>query len=553
MALVGESPGGRRAAILRRAGLPVLATALALTGIARAQDVQPDSVGHLVEGLPVARIEIVVRNIYDPLPESRLRGVYRLANALHIKTRESTLREYLLFRPGQPYLERDARETERILRGLSILRPQSLSARREGDSVVVRVETRDAWSTSPEFNIESGGGDVFGAVGLVEKNLLGFGKRVAFSYREDPSGISRSIGYSDPNVVGSRIHLEIGGGNGSEGARNQFRVGVPFYSESVPLTYGFSFNRSTSVARLYEDNAEVANFDRRVEQTESWFGRGRRLGTRVVRVVGSFTTLDRRFGPSRVEPGAPEEFEGGEENLDVRRLAVEVSLWRPRFFSKRGIEGLGDVEDFDLGQSVSITTGFSPKFFGSTFDEGFVRARIEAGGQLRGALFGKILADAETRIRDEPLETILRTEGRAYLQQGPYQTSVIAAYGVAGIQVVRDFQVILGGLNGLRAYPVNALAGQQAWRFNAEHRWLLARDWMQFFSFGTAAFYDLARTWGPGSASELWHQDAGIGLRLSLPRSGLDDVARIDIAWPLSPSIDGRRDPVFSFGSKQAF
>lgn len=536
--------------------VPPLVLAVALlagAGTARAEDVTPDSIGYDVEGLPIARIEIVAHNIYDPLPTGRLRGLYRVANSLHVRTRESTVRDYLTFRPGEPYREQDARETERILRHHAFLRPRSLSAHREGDSVVVRVETRDAWSTTPEFNIESGGGEIFGAVGLVEKNLLGFGKRFGFVYREDPIGVSRAISYDDPNVRGSRIQLQVAAGNGSEGANQGFYVGVPYFAQEVRFSYGASWSRSTSVARLFQDDDVVAEFDRRVEKSDVWFGRGRKIGSRVVRVTGSFTSLDRRFGPSRVEPGAPEEFEGGEENLDVRRLAVEVKLWRPRFVVKQGIEGLGDMEDFDIGQSVAITTGFSPKFLGSTFDEGFVKARLEAAGQPLGAIFGSIALDAESRLRDEPLETLLSADGRAYLQSGPAQTSVVAAHGVAGLHTVRDFQLRIGGLNGLRAYPVNALAGQQVWRFNAEHRWLMARDWMQMFSFGAAAFYDLARTWGPGAVLQEWNHNAGIGLRFSLPRIGLDDVARIDVAWPISPSIDGRRDPVFSFGSRQAF
>ena len=537
----------------RRAVPPLLLAMLGIAGAAQAQSLDPDSIGHSVEGLPIARVEVVARNIYDPVPSGRLNGLYRLANTLHARTRDGTLRQYVLLRPGEPYREEDARETERILRRLEILRPQRLSAHREGDSVVVRVETRDTWSTSPEFNIENSTGEIFGSIGLVEKNLLGFGKRLGFSYREDPTGVSRSVSFGDPSVMGTRIRLELRAANGSEGANQSVSAGVPYFAQNATYSYGGSWGRSTSIARLWQDNEQVAEFDRRVERGEFWFGRGHKVDSRVVRVTGSFTTLDRRFGPSRVQPGAPEEFEGGEENLHLRRVALEVRVWQPHFVVKHWIEGMGDVEDFDLGQSIAIMGGYAPVFFGSTDDEGYLKARLEVAAQPHRSLFGWAGLEAESRIQDEPIETILRADGRAYLQQGPFQTSVIAAHAVAGLQVVRDFQVIIGGLNGLRAYPVNALAGQQAWRFNAEHRRMLARNWLQLVSFGAAGFYDLARTWGPGSASDEWHHDAGLGLRIALPRAGLDDVARIDVAWPISPSIDGRRDPVFSFGSRQAF
>jgi hypothetical protein len=40
---------------------------------------------------------------------------------------------------------------------------------------------------------------------------------------------------------------------------------------------------------------------------------------------------------------------------------------------------------------------------------------------------------------------------------------------------------------------------------------------------------------------------------MSLPRLAPSQVIRIDVAWPILPSRDGRRDPVVSFGSRLAF
>jgi hypothetical protein len=45
----------------------------------------------------------------------------------------------------------------------------------------------------------------------------------------------------------------------------------------------------------------------------------------------------------------------------------------------------------------------------------------------------------------------------------------------------------------------------------------------------------------------------GFGLRVSLPRSALNRVARFDVAWPVAPARPGVRQAVFSFGSSQAF
>lgn len=506
-----------------------------------------------IDGLPIRRVEVVPRNIYDPVPPGRLRALYRIANRLHVRTRASTIRQQLLFAPGEPWSHARGRETARLLRGLDILEPVRLDAVRRGDSVDVLIETRDTWTTSPEFNIESGGGMVFGAVSLVERNLLGMGKLAFATYREDPVAISRSLGYGDPAVLGTRARLSVAGATGSGGASQSVSLGVPFYAEDTRYSYGFDWNRRTYVARLFEQGREAANFDARHEAVQVYWGRGMKSPAGIVRLVASFSFQDRRFGPSRLEPGAPPDFAGDEENLKIHRLSGEMRVWRPDFIERTGVDRIEGIEDFDLGPSVRLIGGVSPEFLGGTADEGYAAARVDAGVRAGDAAFGLLHVDLSTVLRHQPRESIGKLEARWITQAVPRQTQVLALSGVVGARVPRDFQTIVGGLNGLRAYPVHALAGREVWRFNAESRWIAGRNYYQLFSLGAAVFYDAARAWGPGSGGVGWFHDAGVGLRISLPRSALDRIARLDVAWPISPTRDGRRNPFFSFGSSQAF
>ncbi len=69
----------------------------------------------------------------------------------------------------------------------------------------------------------------------------------------------------------------------------------------------------------------------------------------------------------------------------------------------------------------------------------------------------------------------------------------------------------------------------------------------------SVSFVDGARGWGSGAEGTRWFHDAGIGLRIAPPRAAIGPVIRADIAWPLSPTRDGRREAVLSIGSSQAF
>ena len=68
--------------------------------------------------------------------------------------------------------------------------------------------------------------------------------------------------------------------------------------------------------------------------------------------------------------------------------------------------------------------------------------------------------------------------------------------------------------------------GTEVWRLNGEVRYAALREYLHLVSFGAAAFWDSGRAWGPGAELEPWHHDAGFGVRISLPHSTVNTVAR---------------------------
>jgi hypothetical protein len=504
------------------------------------------------DGLAIARVDILTRNIFDPLPPGPLEPLYRLANRLHVRTRSRTVREQLLFAPGEPWSESRRAETARALRNLDYIEPRRVEGRRVGDSVAVTVETRDSWTTSPELNLERGGGEQFGTIGLAERNLLGLGKSVSLSYHEDPTGISRGLSFTDPMVLGSHLRLRYSASAGAGGATDVLSLGLPFYAEDTPWSYGASWRRTSSVARLFQRASETASLDERIGELEVSVGRSLLHDGTVARLVGSYLEYDRDLGPSRLAPGAPPEFAGDAEHLRLRRLSGELSVWRPRYIEREDVDRIGHVEDFDIGTAVGIKLGVSPQFVGSTADEGYARLRADAGAETPVG-FGYVHGSASMRLRRVPIEIVRQADARWFIASRTGHVLVLAAHGVAGSRVARDFQAVVGGLSALRAYPVQALAGRELVRLNVEQRWILGRNYWDLVSIGTAAFWDVARAWGPGAAGTDWFNAAGFGLRLATPHTALGPVVRMDVAWPISPTRDGRREPVFSFGSSQAF
>jgi hypothetical protein len=506
------------------------------------------------EGAMIRSVEVRSLSIFDPLPAGRFRGFYRTLNKLHVRTRPATVRSQLLVAPGQVWAADRVIESQRLLRNLEYIEPDPIYSSLVNDSVDVRVVTHDQWTTQPELNLERGGGRTYGSVGFTERNLLGLGLGLAFAFREEPTGRTRSAAVNGRRLFGSQLEGQFQAGTGTGGVSNSVYLRDPFRALDDERSWTVSASRSSADQQLFKSGSLAATFPFEFKQTQLEYAIGKRYSDGLVRRFAfGLMRFDRRYGVTVPEPGVPIAFPAGVEEVKLRWALARVTFWKPRFIERRGIELFDPVEDFDVGSLVSMESGLALRALGSTADEGLARLRLESGRETRRFGFGTLRGRLSTRIRGGPRETLAHLDARWVQQPARDIAVVFAALGEAADRAPREVQSVVGGLNGLRAFPVQALAGTQLWRFNAETRWVAARNVWALASVGGAVFLDAARAWGPGGDREPWHHDAGFGLRLSFPHASLHQVARFDIAFPLSPSRDGRREPVFSFGSSQAF
>jgi hemolysin activation/secretion protein len=106
-----------------------------------------------------------------------------------------------------------------------------------------------------------------------------------------------------------------------------------------------------------------------------------------------------------------------------------------------------------------------------------------------------------------------------------------------------ELQLMLGGDNGLRGYPLRYQAGASRALFTLEERYYTSWQPLKLFNVGAAAFLDVGRVWGEdayAASPRGWLGDVGIGLRLGSARSSEGNVLHIDLAAPLdrTPGLD---------------
>ena len=506
------------------------------------------------EGATIRRVDIRCMSIFDPVPEGRFSPVYSSANRLHVRTRQATVRSQLLIAPGQVWTADKIYESQRLLRDLEYIEPEVIRSRLVDDSVDVLVITHDQWTTQPELNVERGGGVTYGSVGLTERNMMGLGLGVSLAFRSEPIGRSRSLDLTGERLFGTQLEAAVKASTGTAGVANSYFVLDPFRSLDDTRSWTTSWSRANVTQYLYENGLVSATFPFQQRMAQAAYAWGMRTTDGVVhRVAVGLGMHDRIYGPTEFSPLSTIDVPAGEEELRLRWGSVRYTLWRPHYVERKGIELMDPVEDYDLGERMSLEGGLAMRAFGSTADEGIAKAQLDAGHETRRFGFGFLQSRFSTRLRRVPVETLAQIDGRWIQQPSPDLALVVAGHGEVAADAPREVQSVVGGLNGLRAYGVQALAGTQIWRFNGEARWVAARDVFEIASVGAATFVDAARAWGTGSDAAPWHHDAGLGLRLSFPHASLHQVARFDVAFPLSPTRDGGRSPVFSFGSSQAF
>src|SRR4029079_1455477 len=127
-------------------------------------------------GARIGEIRLNARQLFDTEHEDEDTSMARVANRLHISTRESTIEDQLLCKSGDLYRATLLQESARILRDTRYLRDAQVRPVAYHDGVVdIEVTTQDVWTLNPGITFGRKGGANTGGFELEELNFLGTG------------------------------------------------------------------------------------------------------------------------------------------------------------------------------------------------------------------------------------------------------------------------------------------------------------------------------------------------------------------------------------------
>lgn len=493
-------------------------------------------------GARIGKIVLLKENVFDPSQPEEDKWLYRLANSWHIVTRDSVIRQQLLFREGDPYSKRLLNESARLLRENAYLYTATVEPLRYEDGIVdVVVRTRDLWTLMPGASISRSGGENQWRVTLSEKNLLGRGMRVRLSHEEDVDRAATTFEFSDRNFGHSWVSVMLGLSDKSDGSTYLLNVERPFYALDARWSAGFNFRNDDREDRLYELGEEVAEYRHESDYFKLFGGWSNGLENGWVRRWTAGVVYDNQEFSEVAMPEFPAAVP------DDRRLVypyLALELLEDDFEVTANREQIGRPEDFYMGRRLTASLGYAAEAFGS--DRNSVVYALEASrgyGQISSkALLLSAMASGRVDGGDA-VNTVTEVAARFYNQISNKRLFFMTLDAKAGHDLDLENPIELGGDTGLRGYPLRYQAGDASLLFTIEQRYYT--DWYPFrlFRIGGAVFADIGRTWGenPVGADSLgWLKDVGFGLRFGPTRGGDHKVIHLDVAFPLDgdPSID---------------
>jgi len=506
-------------------------------------------------GAVIGSITILNGDVFDTsLPEEN-RPLFRLANKLHIETRPEVVRSQLLFKEGDRYSVSTLRESERILRSNNYLFDARIAPVAYHDGVVdLEVRTRDVWTLKPAFNFGRKGGKNESSFEFEESNLLGLGKQIDLSHSRDVDRDSNLIHYRDPHLFGSWNRLDVAYSSNSDGKLRKFRLDRPFYSLHTPWSAGIDLADWNRIDSRYDLGEVVDKFRHEEQSAEVFGGWSAQLSDSWIRRLTVGLSYQRDRFEAANDPAAAV--------LPMNRKLVypfmELQLLQDAYEERRNQDQIERTEDFYAGTSLRLRLGYASESFGSDRNAILLDAAASRsfgfGDDLKHTLV--LSADAATRIEQSELRNAQLTgTARFYWRFSARHLFYALVSSTVSDELDADRQILLGGDNGLRGYPLRYQDGTASALLTLEHRIYTKYYLFRLFNVGGAVFFDMGRTWGRGNAggaSQGLLKDVGVGLRLGSSRSAFGNVIHIDLAMPLDgdDSIDNLQLLV---GTKRSF
>ncbi|MDD2630857.1 MAG: hypothetical protein PHH42_00160 [Bacteroidales bacterium] len=323
----------------------------------------------------------------------------KTGNALHAKTRETTIKNMLLFKKGELFDSLVVQESERLIRSQKYLRDVEFftkPASKGSDSLDVYVWAWDVWSLIPGASF-SGNST---SLDLTDDNFIGLGHRFRADTKwERPAGTNFTrFSYLIPNIktsyISARAEYYF---SGKENLLRTIAFERNFYSPLTKLAGGiFLGQMKTSISWVQQDS--ILHLSSRNNVQDYWAARswqlfkGNSVKERTTNLILSGRLLVDRY------PGRPQEAVAANVFNNQTVFFAGLGVTSRQYTRDRYIFDYGKVEDVPVGRAFGITAGVDVKqrdrwylglqaAWGNYYRFGYLSTHFEYGTFIKASHF----------------------------------------------------------------------------------------------------------------------------------------------------------------------
>lgn len=487
-----------------------------------------------LEGKIIRSITFKPIDVFDEEDPKENNWLYRSLNQLHFTTNTNVVESQLLFKVGDPIIKQTIHESERILRQRkyftnAYILPESVC----GNEVDLLVVTQDAWVMEPEFSFSQKSGDTESGYGISDGNIFGTGNALSIGYSKNEQRSGVGYEFYNPYFLNKPIAVRAEYEDTSDGRNSLLNVSRPFYSLETPWAAGMRLEDISLVDMIRSRDDVVNEFRHQTLLNEVFLGKATDVTSdRTQRWLVGFTNEEHKFyATDETLQGLP---------LDYKLVYpwVEYQYHENKFGIFKNVNQIQRPEDIALGQNFSFRLGYGPESMDNPDD--VVRFKGE---------YINITDVADHHI----LEYEVTIDGRQHLELTGMDSTILTTrmsynffqdeknrwYARVNYDVGQDLaqyeELTVGGITGLRGYPVDYSRGKKRYVFTLERRYFSDFHIFNLLRVGTVAFFDMGKAWGlPDQPYSPLLTNVGVGLRLSSTKIRVGNVVHIDIATPTS-------------------
>lgn len=374
---------------------------------------------------------------YKDAPE---KGIEKFGNKLHLKSKNWTIRNLLLFKKNEPLDSLLAKESERLIRRQRFVRSviiKPVEIPNCKDSVDISIRVLDSWSLIPTGAVSNTQGNFE----LTERNFLGLGHEFQndITRRFDTGQNAYKAKYSISNIKNTFINTTFMYENSLDNyTAKSARVERTFFSPFTRLAGGVFLENRFYIDSLPDNTGVFARQRFKLETQEYWAGHSFRVfggKNEDYRTTNLITTIGYKNVTYRETPEIL--YDSSNFFSSEKQYLATIGLNTRKFAEDKYLFNFGIIEDVPYGQVYAITGGvqdknnlkrsyFGGRFaYGNYFDFGYLGTNIEWGSffnngcteettfRIETNYFTNLLSVGDWRIRQFIKPTIVFGNHRA--------------------------------------------------------------------------------------------------------------------------------------------